>query len=556
MVKDKDLDDKKTARQQLLKQRLADKRFQRGVEVPKAGEQEHLLILRLDLALEDSNINKMRNKVKDGLKTLCGLFERLDSGEKSFFELDGRGVLQPINITEKYKFSSTVGFGIGFFDRLGIPDSHRPRKLKGMPDHDGLGDVTPYSLSQTDLIIQLGSSSDFINRWVHENAFEPEEDGQEQDELPQDIVTAVNDWATITEVHSGFQRIDGRNLMGFNDGISNPNPGTGKRAQTEDPPGFDDIVWTTEEDEGQILKDGTYMVFQKISHDLDQWRELDVDEQEEWVGRDKVTGLLLGTPENDDEVFKANLKKQGQAGIDARKKLAKLIAGQSHPESKLYDEAQFKDAVPRWSHVRKANPRDEVFDDQAMPPRRIGQRIIFRRGYPFIQTGLNNRNISGLLFVSFQRDIEETFEFIKKNWFGSKNFPTPIPRRNGFTEHERTERHKQGRLTGIELVNIKNDMAKRELLGLKEQDAYDDALEAAGFDHTKNPPIPKIDPETGKPVITDTQNTGREGLAGPSELGNIPTGEFLAIVPFGGGYYFVPPIPKKSIKDIGQQFFE
>jgi hypothetical protein len=30
----------------------------------------------------------------------------------------------------------------------------------------------------------------------------------------------------------------------------------------------------------------------------------------------------------------------------------------------------------------------------------------------------------------------------------------------------------------------------------------------------------------------------------------------MAIVPFGGGYYFVPPIPKQKISDIGQQFFE
>ena len=54
----------------------------------------------------------------------------------------------------------------------------------------------------------------------------------------------------------------------------------------------------------------------------------------------------------------------------------------------------------------------------------------------------------------------------------------------------------------------------------------------------------------------NAQNTGREGLAGPSELGVNPTGEFLAIVPFGGGYYFVPPIPNQSIADIGQHFFE
>jgi hypothetical protein len=53
----------------------------------------------------------------------------------------------------------------------------------------------------------------------------------------------------------------------------------------------------------------------------------------------------------------------------------------------------------------------------------------------------------------------------------------------------------------------------------------------------------------------DTQNTGREGLAGPSELGVTPSGEFFAILPLGGGYYFVPPIPNRSIAEIGQQFF-
>jgi hypothetical protein len=51
------------------------------------------------------------------------------------------------------------------------------------------------------------------------------------------------------------------------------------------------------------------------------------------------------------------------------------------------------------------------------------------------------------------------------------------------------------------------------------------------------------------------QNTGKEGLAGPSELGAIPTGQFLTIIPFGGGYYFVQPIPNRSISNIGQQFF-
>ena len=41
--------------------------------------------------------------------------------------------------------------------------------------------------------------------------------------------------------------------------------------------------------------------FEKIEHDLNQWRGLSIDEQEEWVGRSKGTGLLLGTLEEEED---------------------------------------------------------------------------------------------------------------------------------------------------------------------------------------------------------------------------------------------------------------
>lgn len=53
-----------------------------------------------------------------------------------------------------------------------------------------------------------------------------------------DIVTAIAGWATVTDIHVGFQRLDGRNLLGFNDGVSNPRPGSGDK--------FDSVVWTRE----------------------------------------------------------------------------------------------------------------------------------------------------------------------------------------------------------------------------------------------------------------------------------------------------------------------
>jgi Dyp-type peroxidase family len=532
------------SRNKRLEQLHNEKRKQPGIEFPKPGKQQHLLIIRLDITspppdpsllsspyslVKDKDI--LRNNVQKGLKRLCGLFEQFDIEKKKIDKLGKDGKLLRLPL-EEFNFSATIGFGIGFFDKLSIPENKRPRKIKSMPDHVGLGDVTPYSLAQTDLIIQLGSTSDFVNRWVFENKHHSQENnddddknklnkykGKQQEDTP-DIVTAIAGWATVTDIHAGFQRMDGRNLMGFNDGVSNSRPGSGDE--------FDSVVWTTEKDEGQILKDGTYMAFQKIEHDLDQWRELSLGEQEEWIGRNKITGLLLGTPENEDEKFIEALKNDDPK---AKEKLRKLLDDQSDPWKPFYDSETFKNNVPAWSHVRKANPRQEKMADG----KRLDKRLIFRRGYPFIETGLNNRTVSGIIFVSFQREIENSFEFIKKNWLNNKEFPTPKVRPL-FTRHELNKRHSEGRFSLKELEQIRFDLSKKQLLGLDDSDVLKNKIE-----ETKN---------------CDTQNTGREGLAGPSELGVVPTGDFLAIIPFGGGYYFMPPIPDRNISNIGQQFFD
>jgi Dyp-type peroxidase family len=501
-----------------LKQPYRNRRKQSGIEIPKASQQPHLLIIRLDLTPPfGKDVDSLRRNVQEGLKRLCGLFEQLDTGKKKIDKI-GDGKLSRLALKE-FNFSATIGFGIGFFDKLRIPDTHRPKKLKSMPNHVGLGDVARYSLTQTDLIVQLGSTSDFVNRWVFENDYRPQVEYNKAQEDPKDIVTAISEWATVTDMHVGFQRMDGRNLMGFNDGISNPRPGSGAK--------FDSVVWTTEKDEGQLLNDGTYMVFQKIMHDLDQWKSLSVDEQEEWIGRNKITGLLLGTPENDDKKFIEAIKNDDPK---AKERLKKLLDEQSDPEKPFYDLEIFKKNVPAWSHVRKANPRQE----KILYGRRIDNRTIFRRGYLFLETGLNNRPVSGLLFMCFQRDIENSFEFIKKNWLNKKDFPTPLHR--PFNMYEVKKRHSQGRFSRQEIDQIARlDLPKR-LLGLDDYEVLKDKIK-----------------ETDD---LDTQNTGREGLAGPSELGVTPVGDFMAIMPFGGGYYFIPPIPNDSITNIGQQFFK
>jgi Dyp-type peroxidase family len=519
-------------RNKRLEQLDKEKRKQAGIEFPAAGNQGYVLIIRMNLtstpAISGREVFQDKDKVQRDLGRLCSLFEQIDNGTKKIDQLDNKGKLSSVPLG-KFNFSATIGFGISFFDKLSIPDNKRPRHLKSMPDHIGLGDVTPYSLVQTDLIVQLASTSDFVNRWVFENKIESygyKYDGtkndQDKDEtcgnIP-DIVSAIAGWASVTDTHMGFQRMDGRNLMGFNDGISNPRPGSGSK--------FNEVVWTTDKDEDPILKDGTYMVFQKIEHDLDQWRQLSAEEQEKWVGRNKITGLLLGTPENQDQKFIEALRNQDPR---AQERLMKLLGDQSDPEKLFYNSDTFRNSVPAWSHVRKANPRQE----RTIGGKTLDKRIIFRRGYPFMETGLNNRTISGLLFICFQRDIKNSFEFIKKNWMNNKNFPTPSFR--PFTGRELNKRRSQGRLAPRELEELaRSEMSSRELFGLNEHEVLKEK-----WQDTKDP---------------DTQNSGREGLSGPSELGVVPTGDLIAIIPFGGGYYFIPPIPNKRIKDIGQQFF-
>ena len=500
---------------------------QPGIAFPSASEQEHLLIIRLDIAgnLFKNDFNEYRRRVKKGLKRLCTLFGNIHEGKKRIDELTkeknspDEARLKSQDLRKTFKFSSTIGFGYGFFEKLDIPENKRPKKLRDMPDHEQIGDVTPYSLAQTDLIIQLCSTKDFVNRWVLENTLQPDEDevieklskkqkehrlnneterrilkkllvdttpkrltpplkegdrvcsdGQVlslgEEECVPDIVSAIEEWATIIDIHAGFQRIDGRNLMGFNDGVSNPRPGKDDKGKL-----FDEQVFTTKDDENnKDLDYGTYMVFQKIHHDLEQWRELSLDEQQEWVGRSKGTGLLLGTLSEDDDAsldrdFRSNDEKVRK---DAALDIEKLLAIQTDPTKRFYDErgsiievrgrrmtykinpAEMRKRVQAWSHVRKANPRRENGEPE---------KIIFRRGYPFVGTGPNNKILSGLLFVCFQKDIQNGFEFIKRNWLNNKNFP--VPEKRGFTDDEKRQRRKVGRLSADELLRLSPQAAKR-----------------------------------------------------------------------------------------------
>jgi Dyp-type peroxidase family len=518
-----------------------------GIEFPSPSNQEHILVVRANLT------SFHRATVKHGLARLCFFLDSIDKGTRRMEYLDRRGIPRSISLWE-YCFTSTLGFGSGFFMKLGIANSKRPPGLKEMPGYTELGDPSPYVLAQTDMILQLASTRDYVNRWVLENAFGGISSGmivkshrsrKTNDCIEcHDVVSAIKDWAIINDLHFGFQRTDGRNLMGFNDGISNI------RRFSKD---FLNIVWISNSNEKNTrFAGGTFMVFQKIEHDISQWNLMDVKTQEEWVGRSKYTGLLLGTltEDEDRELFKGLSSPDITIRRNAERNWKRLIDKQRDPKAKLFSNdkkhSRITEECPAWSHVRKANPRQE----HGAPI-----RLLFRRGYLFSDAPNNERAKSGLLFISFQKDIVNTFEAIKKEWLNNSKFPVPGNAKNlrpgerkWFDDNEIEYRHRAGRLTAKELLNLSQE--QRMTLGLSEDEDFEEAVEEATC-------ISNSDHGKGQARLIDCglHNSGKEGLSGPSENGVNPHGSLIATIPLGGGYYFVPPVPKGGITQIGQTFF-
>jgi hypothetical protein len=82
-----------------------------------------------------------------------------------------------------------------------------------MPDHEKLGDVTPYILAQTDMIIQLGSTKDFVNRWVLENTLQQDDDESIEKLLKKQIGGNLNNGNLNNQLHNFWKlnKLDKRN---------------------------------------------------------------------------------------------------------------------------------------------------------------------------------------------------------------------------------------------------------------------------------------------------------------------------------------------------------
>lgn len=107
--------------------------------------------------------------------------------------------------------------------------------------------------------------------------------------LSQSFFEGIRDQVEVLDERVCFRYFDGRDITGFIDGTENPQF-PDDRAE----------VALLGEDTG-IFQDGSFIFAQRYAHNLDKWKKLKVDAQEQVMGRTKLESIEL-----DDEVKPAN----------------------------------------------------------------------------------------------------------------------------------------------------------------------------------------------------------------------------------------------------------
>ena len=186
-------------------------------------------------------------------------------------------------------------------------------------------------------------------------------------------------------------------------------------------------------------KDGSFLVFRRLRQDVKGFRDNVEKLSEEFGWSKELTGASLvgryasGCPlerlksqkVQDPDLYKPSSKDPG--GDDP-------AAGNDDSVNNYFeygDDVSGK-IVPRAAHIRKAYPRDQkgTLASGTDSESRTQTHRLLRRGMPYgsslgAEKGGEPEVDRGLLFLCYQRDIEDQFEFVQTKWINDPQFPCP-----------------------------------------------------------------------------------------------------------------------------------
>jgi deferrochelatase/peroxidase EfeB len=298
-----------------------------------------------------------RELLAEALQTLCTRARNLTQGETvGAQEIDDpppdSGILGPVDTPDA--LTVTIALGASLFDERYDLAARKPKLLRQMPSFAG-NELDP-TRSHGDLLLQVcAGHRDTVAHTVRE------------------LLRVVAGRLTTRWSIDGFQSVrrgpsphnSPRNLFAFRDGTANPDVADASLMNrlVWVQPGSGEPAWTA---------GGTYLIARAIRMHVEFWDRVGMFEQQNMIGRDRVTGAPLG--------------------------------GSDEFQEPRYDLDPHGNRIPLNAHIRLANPRTTTTADQR----------ILRRGYNYDRDIDEAGDLDqGLMFVAFNQDVRRQFETIQ-----------------------------------------------------------------------------------------------------------------------------------------------
>lgn len=250
-------------------------------------------------------------------------------------------------------------------------------------------------------------------------------------------VVAVTNMAVATGCEIVFQErgatlpppLTGHEHFGFKDGISQPViTGYGPQPLATEPPavapgefvlGYPDQSGTTV-GTGTKWNDGSFVVFRRLTQHVAAFRAL------------AVSGAPTANPLLSPAEMGAKMVGRWPSGAPIELNPNVDPGPTDQVDWNAFDYAT-NDAsgeiCPVWTHIRKANPRNESTPGGASDNPKLHRMI--RRGIPFgpplpADATADDGVPRGLHFFSVVADLIQQFEFVQSNWINNPNFPIGV----------------------------------------------------------------------------------------------------------------------------------